>query len=98
MLCTEAMIIRLANGPYVEGVLHSLNWGTLRASVAGVDDAVEFTLSPSGWTSEAGDVVTFDFTIEREQEIFLGGSEENHAWCAAGGACKLRQPCGFESG
>ena len=85
------MIIRCVNGAYVEGVLHSLDRSTLRASVAGVDDAVEFTLLPSGWTSETGDVVTFDFTIEREREIFLGGSEENHAWCAAGGACILRR-------
>jgi hypothetical protein len=75
MLYTEVMIIRRASGAYVEGVLHSLDRGTLRASVAGVDDAVEFTLWPSGWTSEAGDVVTFDFTIEREQEVFLGGRE-----------------------
>ena len=38
------MIIRYSDGSYVEGVIHRLERGILRATVAGIDDAVEFIL------------------------------------------------------
>jgi hypothetical protein len=71
------MIVRYADGSHVEGVIHSLERGTLRATLAGGDDAVEYTLVGNGWTSETGEDVTFEFAA--------GGPA-----CAAGGDCILR--------
>ncbi len=85
------MIIRYSDGSHLEGVLHKLERGTLRATVAGVDDAVEYTLVEEGWTSERGDGVTFEFIAQRGVDLLLGmiGAEEPR--CAAGGDCLFRR-------
>jgi hypothetical protein len=46
------MIIRYSDGSWVEGLLHRLERGTLRATVVGIDDAVEYTLFEYGWISD----------------------------------------------
>ena len=38
------MVIRYSDGSYVEGVIHRLEGATVRAAVAGLDDAVEYRL------------------------------------------------------
>jgi hypothetical protein len=82
------MIIRYSDGSWVEGLLHRLERGTLRATVAGIDDAVEYTLFEDGWISELGDDVTFEFTVQREMDVMMGAGEPG---CAAGGNCILRR-------
>ena len=91
------MIIRYPDGSYVEGVIQRLERGTLRATLAGVDDAVEYTLIEDGWTSEMGEGVTFEFTMHREVDCWLGMIEEGTPVCAAGGGeCVLRQMPGSD--
>jgi hypothetical protein len=85
------MIVRYSDGSWVEGVIHSLERGTLRATVAGIDDAVEFILFEDGWTSEAGDDVTFEFTLQREVEVMMEMTGAREPGCAAGGDCVLRR-------
>ena len=85
------MIIRYADGSYVEGVIHRLECGTLRATVAGIDDAVEYILFEDGWTSETGDDVTFEFTLQREVDVLMGMMGASEPRCAAGGDCVLRR-------
>src|SRR5471030_2420458 len=46
------MVIRYSDGSFVDAVIHWLDGGTLRAAVAGIDDAVEFTLIENKWISE----------------------------------------------
>jgi hypothetical protein len=85
------MIILYSDGSYVEGVIHKLERGILRATVAGIDDAVEFILSADGWTSETGDDVTFEFTLQREVDVAMGMMGAGEPGCAAGGDCILRR-------
>jgi hypothetical protein len=85
------MIIRYADGSYVEGVIHRLECGTLRATVAGIDDAVEYILFEDGWTSETGDDVTFEFILQREVDVVTGMMGAGRPGCAAGGDCVLRR-------
>src|ERR1700719_566307 len=61
------MVIRYSDGSYVEGVIHRLQGGTVRAAVAGVDDVIEYRLVREQWTSEMGVVVTFEFTLGLEK-------------------------------
>src|SRR5664279_2924036 len=88
------MIIRYADGSYVEGVIHRLECGTLRATVAGIDDAVEDILFEDGWTSATGDDVTFEFTLQREVDVLMGIIGARESGCAAGGDCVLRRTPG----
>jgi hypothetical protein len=85
------MIIRYSDGSCVEGVIHRLESGTLRATVAGIDDAVEYILLEDGWTSETGDDVTFEFTLQREVEVLMEMMGASEPRCAAGGDCVLRR-------
>jgi hypothetical protein len=85
------MIIRYSDGCYVEGVIHRLECGILRATVAGFDDALEYTLFEDGWTSEMGDDVTFEFTAQREVDVTMGMIGAGESGCAAGGDCILRR-------
>jgi hypothetical protein len=88
------MVIRYSDGSYVEGVIHTLEGATVRAAIAGIDDAVEYTLIQDKWISEMGLVVTFEFPIEKGMDLcqimprMAGGRV---AGCAAGGDCVLRQ-------
>ena len=82
------MIIRYSDGSRVEGVVHRLERGTLRATVAGIDDVVDFILFEDGWTSEMGEGVTFEFRMQREVDVMMGAGESE---CAAGGDCVLRR-------
>lgn len=88
------MIICYSNGSRVEGVIHRLERGTLRATVAGIDDAVEYILFEDGWTSETGDDVTFEFTLQREVDVMMGIMGAEEPGCAAGGDCILRRTPG----
>ena len=85
------MIVRYSDGSYVEGIIHRLERGSLRATVAGVEYAVEYTLVEEGWTSERGDGVTFEFIAQEGVDLLLGmiGAEEPR--CAAGGDCLFRR-------
>jgi hypothetical protein len=85
------MIIRYCDGSYVEGVIHRLEGGTLRVTVAGLDDAVEYTLFEDGWTSETGYGVTFEFTVQREMDLLPAMMGAGAPGCAAGGDCVLRR-------
>jgi hypothetical protein len=88
------MVIRYSDGSYVEAVLHRLEGAILRAAVAGIDDAVEYTLMQNRWISETGLVVTFEFPMEKGMDLcqimprMIGQPE---AGCAAGGDCVLRR-------
>lgn len=88
------MVIRYSDGSYVEAVLHRLQGATLRAAVAGIDDAVEYTLMQNKWISETGLVVTFEFPIEKGIDLFQITPRmicQPEAGCAAGGDCVLRK-------
>ena len=88
------MVIRYSDGSSAEGVIHRLEGGTLRAAVAGVDDVMEYKLILDHWTSEMGVVVTFEFPMDREPDLFQivpAMLDEGRARCAAGGDCVLRQ-------
>lgn len=88
------MLIRYPDGSYAEGAIHRLEGNTLRTTVAGVDDAVEYTLVQNGWTSKTGVVVTFDFTSARGMDLFqveTARLDEGVPGCAAGGDCALRR-------
>ena len=94
------MLIHYPDGSYVEGAIHRLNGNTLRALIAGVDHAVEYTLIQDGWTSNRGVVVTFEFTVGRGLDLLqvmpaIAG--EIPAECAAGGDCALRRMPGSGS-
>jgi hypothetical protein len=84
-------IIRYSDGSYVEGVIHRLERGTVRATVAGINDAVEYTLVADAWTSEMGHGVTFEFTMQREVNVCPGMMGAGAPECAAGGDCVLRR-------
>jgi hypothetical protein len=95
------MVIRYFDGSYVEGVINRLEGRTVRAVVAGVDDAVEYTLIQNKWTSESGLVVTFEFPVEKVLDRFrnipvMMGERDGH--CAAGGDCALRRISGASAG
>ena len=72
-----------------------LTGGTLGASVAGVDETVEFRLIRGAWTTGRGLVVTFEFPHEAAAELLRTmaamnlGEEEGE--CAVGGDCVLRR-------
>lgn len=86
------MIVRYSDGSFVEGVVHRLVGSSLRATIAGADDAVEYTLFEDGWTSEMGAGVTFEFMLHREVDLLpetMRAGEE--AACAAGGECVFRR-------
>ena len=85
------MIVRYFDGTSAEGMIHRLECGRLRATVAGIDDAVEYVLFEGGWTSEAGEDVTFEFTMQREVDAVMGTIRATEAECAAGGDCVLRR-------
>ena len=95
------MIIRYSDGSYAHGVIHRLTGGTLRAAVAGVEDAIEFRLIHGAWTSDNGVVVSFEFPIETGMEFLqimpampampAISLAETQARCAAGGDCVLRR-------
>ncbi len=85
------MIIRYSDGSCAEGLIHRLERGTLRATVTGIDDAVDFILFDDGWTSEAGDDVAFEFTAQREVDVMMGTMGAGEPACAAGGGCILRR-------
>jgi hypothetical protein len=85
------MIIRHSDGSRVNGVIHRLERGRLRATVAGIGDAVEFILFEDGWISETGDDVTFEFTVQREVDFMMGTMGAGKPGCAAGGDCVLRR-------
>jgi hypothetical protein len=59
------MLIRYPDGSYAEGTIFGLEGNTMRTSIEGVEDAVEYTLIRNSWTSKAGVVVTFEFTMGR---------------------------------
>ena len=63
------MLIRYSDGSFSEGVLHKLDGGTLRTTVTGSDDVVEFKLIGNEWTSEAGRTVTFEFPFQIAVEL-----------------------------
>jgi hypothetical protein len=95
------MVIRYADGSYVDGVIHKLEGGTLRAVVAGLDDAVEFTLVRDEWISESGNAVTFEFPLKsgvRLLDIMPAMIGEGAGHCAAGGDCVLRRASNPGSG
>jgi hypothetical protein len=95
------MVIRYSDGSYVEAVLHRLEGATLRAAVAGIDDAVEYTLIQNKWISETGLMVTFEFPIEQGIDLFRINPRMNchlEAGCAAGGDCVLRRTSGSCAG
>ena len=56
------MLIHYPDGSYAEGAIFGLEGNTMRATVEGVEDAVEYTLIRNSWTSKAGVAVTFEFT------------------------------------
>jgi hypothetical protein len=88
------MFIRYSDGSYVEGVIHRLDGATLRAAVAGIDDAIEYTFMQDKWISETGLVVTFEFPIENGTDLFRIMPRticQPEAGCAAGGDCVLRR-------
>jgi hypothetical protein len=88
------MFIRYPDGSYVEGAIHRIEGSTVRATVGGVDDAIEYTLIQNGWTSQSGVVVTFEFTPGRGLDLFQIAPAkivEAAAECAAGGDCALRR-------
>ena len=92
------IVIRYSDGSCVEGVIHRLECGTLRATVAGIDDAVEYILFEDGWTSETGDDVTFEFNLPREADVMMGIMGAGEPGCAAGGDCILRRMPGTSPG
>jgi hypothetical protein len=95
------MVIRYSDGSYVEGVLHRLEGATVRAAVAGIDDAVEYTLMQDQWISETGLVVTFEFPNEKAKNLFQMAprmTSAREAGCAAGGDCVLRRTSGSCAG
>jgi hypothetical protein len=65
-----AMVIRYSDGSYIEGAIHRLEGATMRAAVAGIDDAIEYTLIRDKWISETGLVVTFEFPMEKGMGLF----------------------------
>jgi hypothetical protein len=87
------MIIRYSDGSCMEGVLHRLDRGTLRASISGLNDAVEYTLTQEGWCSETGHVVTFEFTLDRELDIFVGTNRKRRN--EVRGRRRLHAPAGI---
>jgi hypothetical protein len=110
VLGAQVMVIRYSDGSYAEGVIHRLQGGTMRAAVAGVDDAIEYRLVRDQWTSEMGIVVTFEFILDLEKgmdlfqiaPVMIGDGEASHglegARCAAGGDCVLRRMSGSTIG
>jgi hypothetical protein len=88
------MIIRYSDGSFVNGVIHSIEGSTIRAAVAGFDDAVEFTLIADDWISAGGAPVTFEFLLKEQVDPFavlFDRSDPTPAACAAGGHCLLRR-------
>jgi hypothetical protein len=95
------MVIRYSDGSSAEGVIHRLEGGTMRAAVAGVEDVMDYKLILDHWTSEMGVVVTFEFTVDRELDLFQivpAMMDEGRERCAAGGDCVLRQMSGSGAG
>jgi hypothetical protein len=85
------MLIRYADGSFVEGMIQRLEGGILWVTAAGLDREVEFLLIDREWVSESGSTVTFEFPVRVSTEIFdiVGADEDGR--CAAGGDCVLRR-------
>ena len=95
------MVIRYSDGSFIDGVIHRLEGGTLRAAVTGLDDAVEFRLIRDEWVSESGNAVTFEFPISIRAElldILPAAGAEGVGHCAVGGDCLLRRMSSMGSG
>jgi hypothetical protein len=95
------MVIRYADGSYVEGVIYRLEGATMRAAIAGIDDAVEYTLIHDQWISETGLTVTLEFPIEIGMDLFQvmpRTTADREARCAAGGDCVLWRTSGTCAG
>ena len=88
------MIIRYSDGSFVNGVIHSIEGSTIRAAVAGFDDAIEFRLIEEDWISEGGATVTFEFLLKENTDPLATRAELSdpiNPGCAAGGHCLLRR-------
>jgi hypothetical protein len=87
------MIIRYSEGYLIEGIIQRIDGDTMRAAVAGHDDAVEYRFIENQWMSAGGAIVTFEFHPQQQIDPFaispdLSGQAD--AGCLAGGHCKLR--------
>jgi hypothetical protein len=95
------MLIRYSDGSFIDGVIHRLEGGTLRAAVTGLEDAVEFRLIRDEWVSESGNAVTFEFPVTIRAELIdilpaAGSGGVGH--CAVGGDCLLRRMSNTSTG
>ncbi len=66
------MVIRYADGSYDVAVIHSLEGGTIRAAVEGIDGLVDFRLAGDKWVSDIGVAISFEFPTDS------GKAEEHH--------------------
>jgi hypothetical protein len=87
------MLIRYADGSYVDGMIQSLDGGRLWVAAAGLDQDVEFTLVGREWVSASGNPVTFEFPVRVSSELFHIAGSQQDGNCAAGGDCVLRRMC-----
>jgi hypothetical protein len=87
------MIIRYSEGYSIEGIIQRVDGDTMRASVAGHDDAVEYRLIENEWMSAGGATVTFEFHPQQSIDPFAILRDPfvpTETGCLAGGHCKLR--------
>jgi hypothetical protein len=85
------MLIRYADGSFVEGMIQRLEGALLWVAVAGLDTEVEFVLVDREWLSESGSAVTFEFPMKVSTELFDIVVSDEDGRCAAGGDCVLRR-------
>jgi len=85
------MLIRYADGSFVEGTIQRIDGGLLWVSVDGLDNTVEFVLVDREWVSESGSAVTFEFPVKVSTELFDIIVSDEEGKCAAGGDCVLRR-------
>jgi hypothetical protein len=85
------MLIRYADGSFVEGIIQRLEGGLLWVAVAGLDNDVEFVLVDSEWVSGSGSPVKFEFPVRVSTELFDIVVSDEDGKCAAGGDCVLRR-------
>jgi hypothetical protein len=95
------MIIRYSDGSSVECAMHRLEGGIVRAEIAGIEDAVAYTLIQGKWISETGLAVTFEFPLDtgrdRSRSMPLNVCEQESR-CATGGDCLFRPASGACAG
>jgi hypothetical protein len=87
------MIIRYSEGFCIEGIIQRIEGDTMRAAVAGHDDAVEYRLIDQQWMSAGGARVTFEFPPQAQIDPFPILPDPflpRDADCFAGGSCRLR--------